>query len=60
MRGRNITLTIRSRLWLQRAAQAEGISLTQVVERLIQQHSERLIREERAAIRELKKEVATL
>jgi hypothetical protein len=59
IKGRNITLTIRSRLWLQRRAQAEGKSLSQIVTELIERHSARLVREEREAIKRLRKEAAT-
>jgi hypothetical protein len=60
MRDTYVCMSVRSRLWLQRRAQAEGKSLSRVVAELIERNSRRLVREEKAAIARLRKEVAIL
>jgi hypothetical protein len=60
IKGTYVCMSVRSRLWLQRHAQAQGKSLSRVVAELIERNSRRLVAQERAAIQKLKKEVATL
>jgi hypothetical protein len=53
-----ITLSPYARLLLERAAKAANMSHSRLIEQLVELHSERLIAEEKAAMKVLTKEAA--